>query len=324
MRLREIQFVEHLRTLAAKSARAHGGGELKLNQGIGDDCAIFSAGRSHDFLVTTDLFVEEIHFRREWQPAHSVGHKVLTRGLSDIAAMGGTPRLAFLSVALPRRTTQRWINDFLEGFLALAAEHSVMLAGGDSGSSPGGFMADIVLIGEVPRGTAVMRSTARAGEDIWVSGKLGGAAAQLQQLRSTAQGRARHRKPGTSNPYFYPQARVEAGQALRSMKLASAMMDLSDGLSLDLLRLTKASGVGAMLEARAIPRAHDASLDGALDGGDDFELLFTVPAAKSKKVPRQIGGVPLTRIGEITRRQRVCIVSAGVERPLPPRGYQHF
>ena len=350
MRLHEIELVERLGKLAGgarvapRAVSGAASGALRLRQAIGDDCAVFSAGGAQDLLVTTDLFIEDVHFRRAWQPAHSIGHKVLTRGLSDIAAMGGTPRLAFLSLALPRKTTQRWIDEFLRGFLTLANRYSVVLAGGDTGSSPHGFMADIIVVGEVPRGKAVLRSGARAGDAVWVSGKLGGAAldlARLRRLSGKSGGQAdsksnKTKESGAANPYFFPQARVAVGEYLRTHTLASAMMDITDGLSLDLLRLTRASGVGAVVDEADVPRAVSSTatagkgtasrtaLSAALHGGDDFELLFTVPSRMARHVPKAINGVPLSRIGRITKQPGVRIASKGVTRPLAARGYQHF
>lgn len=319
MRLHELQFVERLRVLAGTDARPQPG-SLRLRTGIGDDCAVLGASSRQDLLVTTDLFMEEIHFRRQWQSANSVGHKVLTRGLSDIAAMGGKPRLAFLSVAIPPRTTQRWVDGFLAGFLSLAKQYSVILAGGDTGSSPSGFMADIIVMGEAPRGRAIMRSGAKPGDEIWVSGTLGGAAAELRQLRRSGRPIAR----GSANPYFYPQARIAVGQYLRTRGLATAMMDITDGLSIDLFRLSQASGVGAELDGESIPRGREAELDDSLHGGDDFELLFTVPGKLRGKVPAAIGGVTLTRVGRITRQRRLLIRQNGKARALSVKGYQHF
>jgi thiamine-monophosphate kinase len=169
-RLHELELVNRLQTLAGRGSRPSATGTLRLRTGIGDDCSVFSASRTHDLLVTTDLFIEDVHFRRAWQSAHSVGHKVLTRGLSDIAAMGGVPRLAFLSLALPRKTSQRWIDEFLEGFLALARQHEVVLAGGDTGSSPHGFLADIIVVGETPRAVRRTLTSTRRRALRWASG----------------------------------------------------------------------------------------------------------------------------------------------------------
>jgi thiamine-monophosphate kinase len=326
MRLHEIEFVDRLRRLAKPTGSAGSRKALRLRHGIGDDCAVLSANASTDLLITTDLFIEDVHFRRAWQSAHSVGHKVLTRGLSDIAAMGGSPRFAFLSLALPRATTQRWVDNFLDGFLALAKQHHVVLVGGDTGSSPHGFLADIIVVGEVLAGSAILRSGARAGDEIWVTGQLGGAAAELSRLRNNGKAAVKSsaKRRAGSNPYFYPQARVEIGASLRTAGVASAMMDISDGLSTDLLRLTQASDTGAIIEEAAIPRAAGATLSQALHGGDDFELLFTVRPGTTKKLSHVINNMPLTRIGTITKHRGLRLTRKGVERPLTVRGYQHF
>ena len=294
---------------------------LCLEQGIGDDCAIFSGSRDADILVTTDLFLEGIHFRRSWQPAASAGHKVLARGLSDIAAMGGTPRFAFLSLALPRRTQQKWVDDFFRGLFRLADRCGVVLAGGDTSASDAGILADIMVIGEVPRGRAVLRSGARPGDTVWVAGQLGGAARALEWLR---QGRRVSQGSAGARRFFAPEPRLETGRVLRERGIATAMMDVSDGLSLDLDRLCKASGVGARIEEEKIPRARGTPLAMALHGGEDFELLFTVPARLSRRVPAHLGGVPLTCIGEITKERRLRIVRGGKPSPLPLLGFQHF
>ncbi len=151
--------------------------------GIGDDCAVLRVPAGHQLLVTTDFTLENVHFRREWHPPEVVGWRCLTRGLSDIAAMGGEPRAAFLSMALERGIPQKWVNRFLAGLLEAAGEFRVPLAGGDTAQSAGGIQADIVLVGSVPKGTAVLRSGARPGDGIYVTGELGGSAAAIARLR---------------------------------------------------------------------------------------------------------------------------------------------
>ena len=151
--------------------------------GIGDDCAVLGILPGHEILVTTDFTLEGPHFRREWHPADSVGHRCLARGLSDIAAMGGMPVAAFLSLALPKDRPQRWVDRFLNGFLRLANRFQVPLAGGDTAQSPGGVLADVIVLGSVPKREAILRSGARPGDLIYVTGHLGGAAAALQELR---------------------------------------------------------------------------------------------------------------------------------------------
>ena len=316
----ERQFVERLRKFASRGAMPDRRG-LILKQGIGDDCAVISGAGRTDLLVTTDLLLEGIHFRRPWQDADSLGHKALARGLSDIAAMGGIPRYAFLSLALPRGIASQWINQFFAGLLRLAESSGVILAGGDTASSRSGFVADIMLLGEAPRGKAVLRSGARPGDEIWVSGSLGGAAAALELLRRK---KKIARRKELLQPLFYPQPRLALGRLLSRRGLASAMMDLSDGLSIDLSRLCEASRVGARIEAETIPRLRQTPLDKALHGGEDFELLFTVPASRAGRVPKQVEGIQLTRIGRVIRGRRLRLVRAGREEPLPVLGFEHF
>jgi thiamine-monophosphate kinase len=321
LRLSERQLVERIGRQASQSAACSARG-LVLKQGIGDDCAVIGGSSGNDLLITTDLFLEGVHFRREWQSADSVGHKVLARGLSDIAAMGGTPRFAFLSVALPPDTASRWVDEFFEGLLRLAKASGVTLAGGDTAASHSTFVADIMVIGEAKRGTAVLRSGAKPGDEIWISGSLGGAAAALGILQRKSGRRTAPRD--RLQPLLYPLPRLAIGDELRRRRLASAMMDLSDGLSIDLARLCQASGVGARISAAAIPRPAYVPLDHALHGGEDFELLFTIPAACSRKVPKHLGGVPLTRIGAITRGRSLRLLQEGRESTLPVRGFEHF
>jgi thiamine-monophosphate kinase len=329
LNLSERQLVERLR-LASIRHRPISAGAYRLRQGIGDDCAVISSAPLRDrkqkspgtdLLVTTDLFLEDIHFRRAWQSADSVGHKVLVRGLSDIAAMGGEPRYAFLSLGLPRRIDSRWVNDFFRGFFGLAEATGVTLAGGDTGASRSGIVADIMVIGEVPSGKAVLRSGARPGDEIWVTGYLGGAAHALGLLRRGARLAPRS---AALKPLFYPAPRLTIGRALREQSLASAMMDLSDGLSIDLARLCRSSNVGACVEEPLLPRKSGILARQALHGGEDFELLFTVRAKHSRRVPGEIGGVRLTRIGRITRGSQLRLLQKGREVPLPILGFEHF
>jgi len=292
--------------------------------GIGDDCAILQIPASHQTLVTTDFSLEGVHFRREWHPAETVGHRCLTRGLSDIAAMGGIPVAAFLSLALPQNLPQAWVDQFVRGLLKLADKFNVSLAGGDTAQSPGGVLADIVVIGSVAKGKAIRRSGARAGDRVYVTGSLGGAAATLKLLFS-----GRKLRPTDFPRHFHPTPRIEVGQFLLQKDLASAMIDLSDGLSTDLGHICEESGVGAEINAPAIPcasigkPAREVELQYALHGGDDYELLFT--ARPGKRIPARIAGIPITQIGHITRDKHVVLVNQeGVVSELPPKGWEHF
>jgi thiamine-monophosphate kinase len=304
--------------------------------GIGDDCAILrvhprrigkgSKEAQNDTLVTTDFSLEGIHFRRDWHSAESVGHRCLARGLSDIAAMGGEPVAVFLSLALPRGLPKGWVNHFLQGLLTLAERYGLTLAGGDIAESPDGILADIVVVGTVPKGKAVLRSGARPGDGIYVSGELGGSAAAVEEMRKKPE---RKVVPRFYPRHFFPEPRIELGRLLRKKGLASAMIDTSDGLSTDLAHICEESGVGAEIAAEAIPRdsvgkpPRVVDLQLSLHGGEDYELLFTAPP--NKQIPARIAGVPATMIGRITRRRKILLVNEnGVRHELPARGWEHF
>jgi thiamine-monophosphate kinase len=304
--------------------------------GIGDDCAILSPPPGHELLVTTDLSLEGRHFRRDWHPARSIGHRTLARGLSDLAAMGAQPLAAFLSLALPRSlaANSRWLNGFLDGLLALAAEHGVPLAGGDTSESPGEFaMADIVLLGTAPAGTALRRSGARPGDALYVTGHLGGAAAELEHLGRDPKF-FRNALAAGRHPHLFPEPRLTTGLALRQRGLATACIDLSDGLSTDLAHLCTASGVAAEISLAPLPispllrgASKAAIRNAALHGGEDYELLLTAP--DGALMPKTLGGVRLTRIGQIVRAsqrrpQIITIAANGRRAPLDPGGWEHF
>lgn len=289
-----------------------------LLRGIGDDCAVIRLPVGYEGLITTDFSLEGIHFRRDWHPPESVGHRCLARGLSDIAAMGGEPVAAFLSLALPPDLPQRWVDRFLKGFLALAKRFGVPLAGGDTAQSRAGVLADVMVLGGAPRGKAVLRSGARPGDFLYVTGELGGAARLLSSLLS---GRVKKPQPRRFPAHFFPVPRIAAGRELRERKLATAMIDISDGLSTDLHHLCDESDVGTCIYADRVPAAGGrANLRFALHGGDDYELLF----ACRRNLPGRIAGVKVTCIGEITRRRRIVLVDGGKEKDLPAGGWEHF
>ena len=292
--------------------------------GIGDDCAVQRVATGFDVLVTTDFCIEGVHFRREWHSPQVVGRRCLTRGLSDIAAMGGKPVTAFLSLAIPRKLPQKWVDGFVKGLLATAREFKTALAGGDTSESPAGIDADIVVTGYVPRGQAILRSGARPGDEIYVTGALGGSAAALQEFLA-----GRRPKPRDFPRHFAPSARVAIGRFLRERRMASSMIDLSDGLSTDLTHICEESGVGAEISAAEIPRARvgrrasPVSLAQALHGGEDYELLFTARAGK--RIPARIADVPIGRIGHITGQRRIVLVDEnGSRMRLRPQGWEHF
>ncbi len=292
--------------------------------GIGDDCAVVPIPRGHQALVTTDFSLENVHFRRAWHPPASVGHRCLTRGLSDIAAMGGDPLAVFLSLALPQNLPQKWVDRFLDGLLELADEFNVSLAGGDTAASPGGVMADITVLGSVPKGKAVLRSGAAPGDRIYVTGELGASAAALDLLFG-----GKKVRPRDFTRHFYPTPRVAVGRFLREKGLASAMIDISDGLSTDLGHICEESRVGAVVDVESIPvtgvsgASRQDALKFALHGGEDYELLFTAPPGKD--VPSRIAGVAVRPIGLVTRGRKVLLRDKlGMKQELRPQGWEHF
>jgi thiamine-monophosphate kinase len=318
--LPEKALIAQIRNMVRPVARS------RIIAGIGDDCAVLSLPAGQEALITTDFSLEGIHFRREWHPPEAVGHRCLARGLSDIAAMGGKPVSAFLSLALPRALRQSWVTRFFQGLLKLADEHQVTLAGGDIAESPSGVLADIVVLGSVPRGKAILRSGARPGDRIFVTGELGGSAAVLEELLS---GRKKKVRIRDYPHHFYPTPRLEIGRFLREKKLASALIDTSDGLSTDLAHICEESGVGAVLKSESIPRTRvgrskaPVDLRFALHGGEDYELLFTV--RPGTRPPARIKGVPVTEIGHITRIRKIVLVDfRGRRATLRPQGWEHF
>jgi thiamine-monophosphate kinase len=275
--------------------------------GIGDDCAIFRPrGGKDDLLFTTDLMIEGVHFERSTHSAAEAGHKALARGLSDIAAMGGEALFCLLSLGLPPWADGRWADGFYGGLLRLAKATGVVLAGGDL-ARVDRVICDIVVGGSAPRGCALRRDGAGAGDLIYVSGRLGGSAYGLD----TKRGRAWQR-------HLRPRPRLALGRYLREKLRATACMDLSDGLSLDLRRLCRASKVSAEIETP--PAFPGATIEHALHGGEDYELLFTVRAGT--RVPARFETLPLTRIGVIRRGPAGRVLLDG--QPLAPLGYDHF
>jgi len=301
-------------------------------RGIGDDCAVLPKNAESDTVITADLLVEDIDFRLDWTSPELLGSRVLAVSLSDVAAMGAEPKWAMLSLAV---TESVWNSDFLEkfyeGWFTLARHYDVELVGGDVSRTAGKIVFDSIVGGETRKGQAVLRSGAKPGDSIYVTGTLGGAAGGLMMLESgfdyqTADGARRE----LIEKHLRPVPRIEIGRRLGETGLASAMIDLSDGLSSDLFHICEASGVGARLIAEEIlicPAlieigvAQEQALALALNGGEDFELLFTSPENDLSAH----GFERIFRIGEITANPGVIEVIGGGEfQILKPGGYRHF
>jgi thiamine-monophosphate kinase len=357
-RLRANREVLSERELIAEIRRRASAGRGRssdlLRLGIGDDCAIVRPASGEEIVVTTDFSLEGVHFRRDWHMPESVGHRCLTRGLSDLAAMGARPVAAFLSMAVPRelvwtRRGKSWAERFFDGFMELAGRFKVPLAGGDTAQaggrgdkSAGRACFDIVLLGAVKRGRALLRSSAKAGDSIYVTGALGGAAAELLALERSPRRFAGMTKAEEGHPHLYPEPRLRVATRLAAMKGIHAAIhsaiDVSDGLSTDLRHICDESVLVAELDAAAIPvhrLAVEAERKGwvasamelALHGGEDYELLFT--ASRDAKVPLRIAGVEVTRIGKMTpkRTGRPSVMlraGDGRVRALEARGWEHF
>lgn len=325
----ELELIRTIRDRASKI-----GSSRALALGIGDDCALLRLKPGEEVAVTTDLSIDGRHFRLGWHPAEAVGHRTLARGLSDLAAMGARPLAAFISLGLPENLTKgrsSWISRFYDALLALAETHECPVAGGDLAQSPVA-LADIVLTGAVPRGRALLRSGARPGDLVYVTGKLGGAAAGLARLTELAAGSvsgkfAIPKKLGpTLQSHLYPQPRIPQGLWLQRRGAATSCIDISDGLSTDLLHLCEESAVRSELDADTLPIAPGATLEQALHGGEGYELLFT--ARPDTRLPGAIAGVPVTQIGRMVRRRagqpEISLrTTAGIQ-PLERRGWEHF
>jgi len=302
---------------------------------IGDDCAVLPKDSLTDLVITTDLLVEDIDFRLAWTKPEFLGHKALAVSLSDVAAMGAKPVWAMLSIGIP---AQVWKTDFVEqfydGWLILAEKFGVELVGGDVSKTPDKIVIDSIVAGEVKKGNAVLRSTAQPDDLIFVTGELGGAAAGLQLLEKGEKfGKSKNEKLLLRQLKPHPQ--TEIGQLLSN--LATSMIDLSDGLSSDLFHICQESKVGARIYAERIPIDKNLPvissenldlLDFALNGGEDFELLFTVKPKNKKNIfglKNESKNYAFSCIGEITNKPEIVeIISNNRSQILASKGYRHF
>ncbi|MEW6590752.1 MAG: thiamine-phosphate kinase [Pseudomonadota bacterium] len=296
--------------------------------GVGDDCALLAPTPGMQLAVTSDMLLEGRHFSPQDGPA-GLGHKALAVNLSDLAAMGATPRWATLSIALPA-ADDGWLAAFARGFFRIADQYGIELVGGDTTRGPLTF--SVTAIGEVPPGLALRRDGARPGDEVWVSGTLGSAALAL----AYRQGRLFMEQIDAAKvlPALYlPTPRVELGVALRG--IATSAIDISDGLLGDLGHILERSKIGAVVEFAALPThpvaqnyQHEAvARDCVLAGGDDYELCFTAPAGSTDAVlaAAATAGVAVTRIGRITDAPGLTVVDAdGRPLPIERTGYDHF
>jgi thiamine-monophosphate kinase len=300
--------------------------------GIGDDAAVLKTGPASLLLATTDMLIEGVHFDLSFTDFYSLGWKSAAINLSDIAAMGGVPRFCLTSLALPARVPVEAVLDFYQGFNALLRAHKTILVGGDTCSSKGGLVISVTALGEAKKRTIIPRSGAKQGDRIFVTGTLGDSGAGLELLKAGV----RSQESGVRrliDRHLRPVPRVAWGRKLALSGCASSMIDVSDGLSSDLSHLCEESGTGAMLFSDKIPcspallrsadRLRKPPLHYALSGGEDYELLFTVPSGRMKKLESL--HIPAVEIGTITRGNAMFLVNgAGKKTALRPTGYDHF
>jgi thiamine-monophosphate kinase len=336
--------IDHLteRELIARIQRQLAPAPDWLIAGIGDDAAVVEPERNRAEVLTVDAVVEGIHFDRAFVPPDAIGHRALAVNLSDLAAMGATPRLALFSCVLPADLLLGHFDEMVAGLVALASTHRIHVVGGNMTRSPGPLMIDVTATGHVKRRQALMRRGARPGDAIYVSGSVGAANAGLQRLSSTAP-EARTASAAVdpcTRRYLYPDPRVRLGLLLSRNRAASACVDLSDGLADGLHRIAESSEVGMAIDPAAIPIEPDArawfdaqgsdAILAAITGGDDYELLFTVRPRTHRRLTAAVrhGGVPLTRIGVCTADRAMVLRgssgSSAPERELPRVGYDHF
>jgi thiamine-monophosphate kinase len=295
---------------------------------VGDDCAVLPKDASTDQVVTADMLVENVDFRLEWTTPEALGHKALAVSLSDIAAMGAEPKWAMVSIAAPERLwSTGFVERFYEGWFGLAREYGVELVGGDVSGTPDGLVIDSIVGGEVPRGKAVLRSGAGPGDSIYVIGSLGGSAGGLALLERGVGVTSENAK--IIEKQLKPQPQVELGKLLQELQIATSLIDISDGLSSDLAHICEASDVGARIYAERLPVnkelrtffADNEAFLMALNGGEDFELIFT-SREKNISLPEN---VQITRIGEVIANVEIIELIDGEKSViLEPKGYRHF
>lgn len=337
--MNEFEFIEKLknRNFPPRNPNA------ALSVGIGDDCAVLSKDSRTDLVITTDLLVEDIDFRPSWSKPEFIGHKALAVSLSDVAAMGATPVWSMISIGIPQAVWQtNFVEEFYHGWFSLAAKYQVELIGGDISKTPDKIVIDSIVAGEVKKKRAVLRSTAEPNDLIYTTGTLGGAAIGLQLLEN-GERLENSKQKHLLMRQLKPNPQIEIGQILGKAKLATSMIDISDGLSGDLTHICRQSQVGAKIFSKEIPvetvspqsgkdlptRSSENGfvdhLNFALHGGEDFELLFTINPKKKIELENALANYKFSRIGEVTANAaKIELISKNKSIILRPKGFRHF
>ncbi len=307
-----------------------------VRKGIGDDCAVLDTGRDRSLLVTTDTLIEGVHFTDQTLSPETLGWKALAVNISDIAAMGGTPHTAFLSIGLKPEMKVSFLESFMSGFKDLADKTGIVLAGGDTVASFSSTVVTTMLLGDCVQENVVYRSGARAGDDVWVTGPLGNAAGGLFVLRDRLSPEPSGYEP-LIRAHQRPIPPLEVGKALAESGLVHAMIDISDGIAKDLGHICEQSGTGTLLQAKSIPMSDEllrlaaevdkSPFDWALNGGEDYELLFTASSSDEEKIvaiTTKVLGSPPSKIGTIIKGDGISLeAETGIKR-LGPGGHVHF
>ena len=309
--------------------------------GPGDDAAVVAVSRNERLVVTTDAVVEGVHFSRAYSTPADIGHRALAVNLSDLAAMGATPRWALVSLVLPASMHETEAEELIDGLAALATRHALSVIGGNITRTDGPLVVDVTAGGEAAPRKWLTRSGAKAGDEVWLSGSVGGAAAGLEMLeaghRPASAPKGSFGEAGCVERHKRPEPRVKLGVAVGRARAATAAMDLSDGLADALEQVATASGVGVAIDSELLPIESCARewwtarrvdpVSAALAGGDDYELLFAVPrkkAAAMRAVTRRLAHTPLTKIGEFTKDPRERVLRRGGKTEALPKGFEHF
>jgi thiamine-monophosphate kinase len=310
----------------------------RVRVGIGDDAAVISAGGATDLIACSDLMVEGVHFRREWGEPGLIGHKALAVTLSDVAAMGGEAKFAMVSIALPHGLPPGFVDQVFQGIFDLADSQGVSIVGGDTSSSRDSLFIDTSVIGECAAGKAITRAGARAGDSIYVTGALGASSLGLMLLERGVRLRDCDDDPAARRAlirHLAPRPRLEAGRTIGEKGLATAMIDISDGLSTDMWHILSESRCGAVIQGAALP-IHESVLPArafgfdplslALNGGEEYELLFTVRPEDCRRVAEVSNalGIPITRVGEIVAGGGLQLERDGALEPVEASGYEHM
>ncbi len=325
--LGEPALIERVRAACAPSP-------AWVTVGMGDDAAVVEPARNRSEVITTDAFVEGVHFDRAYWPPDAIGHKALAVNLSDLAAMGAEPRAALLSLLLPPAMAAADFDAMIGGWAALAAAHAVTLVGGNISRSPGPLVLDVTVTGSVKPRRVLTRGGARPGDAVYVSGSIGAGYAGLLALQH---GAADESLADCRDRFLRPDPRVRLGLLLGRNQVASSCMDASDGLADAVRQIAAASQVGIEIDADAVPvpdavrawlsgRQDGDAVDAAISGGEDYELVFTVPGRRRRALEaalRHAAGLACTRIGTVTASRQLAVTRRGGSSPLPP-GFSHF